>query len=193
MSRRAAEDSFAALRLIRAKHRNYGLQPWLDSIAAPRLGRTMTIVEQVRPSSKLGPEYSRYKRDTITLPWEERRQGHGRRRSDSGIEFAISLPEGTVLKNGDCFVLDPEEAIVAIQEAAQPVYVIRPKTSQEWAFYAYHVGNRHQSVMIGETELIFPENPAVRSLLDQLHVEYTTDARPFTAALANIGHAHDHK
>jgi urease accessory protein len=150
----------------------------------------MTIIEQVHPILELSSEYSDYRRDTITLSWEDRRQGHGRRKSDSGIEFAISLPDGTVLKSGDCFVLETEKAIVAVQEAIQPVYVIRPKTSQEWAYYAYHVGNRHQSVMIGESELIFLENPAVRSLLDQLHVQYTTDARPFTAALANIGHSH---
>jgi urease accessory protein UreE len=96
-----------------------------------------------------------------------------------------------VLKKDDCFVLDADETIVVVEEAAQPVYVIRPKTPQEWAYYAYHVGNRHQSVMIGESELIFLENPAVRSLLDQLHVGYTTDSRPFTAALANIGHSHE--
>jgi urease accessory protein len=149
----------------------------------------MTIIEEVRPISALGDRYSTYRSDTITLAWEDRRQGHGRRKSASGIEFAISLPDGTVLKNGDCFVLDPERAIVAVQEAVEPVYVIRPKTSQEWAYYAYHVGNRHQSVMIGESELIFLENPAVRSLLDQLHVPYIRDARPFTAALATIGHS----
>src|SRR6266704_482462 len=141
----------------------------------------MTIVEQVRPILAIGSEYSNYRRDTITLAWDDRRQGHGRRKSDSGIEFAISLPDGTVLKNDDCFVLNPERAIVAVREAVQPVYVIRPRTSREWAYYAYHVGNRHQSVMIGESELIFPENPAVRSLLDQLQAQYTTDARPFTA------------
>src|SRR5204863_9640696 len=121
---------------------------------------------------------------------EERRQGHGRRTSDSGIEFAISLPDGVVLKGGDCFLLENEKTVVAVKEAVQSVYVIRPKTPQEWAYYAYHVGNRHQSVMIGESELIFLENPAVRSLLDQLHVHYTTDSRPFTAALAHIGHSH---
>jgi len=151
----------------------------------------MTIVEQVLPIVELGSEYSTYMRDTITLAWDDRRQGHGRRTSDSGIEFAISLDAGTVLKNGDCFVLDPERAIIAVQEAVQPVYVIRPRTSQDWAYYAYHVGNRHQSVMIGESELIFLQNPAVRSLLDQLHVHYTVDARPFTAALANTGHSHE--
>jgi urease accessory protein len=148
----------------------------------------MTIVEHVTTAPDSG--YRTYRHETITLTWEDRRQGHGRRRSDSGTEFAISLPHGTVLKAGDSLALDAEKIIVTVREADEPVYVIEPKTPQEWAYYAYQVGNRHQSVMIGETELIFPQNPAVRSLLDQLHVHYTTDRRPFTAALANIGHSH---
>jgi urease accessory protein len=148
----------------------------------------MTILENIARIADLTPDQTAYKRDTITLTWEERRQGHGRRTSAQGLEFAISLPNGAVLKAGDCFVLGAERTIVTVREAEEGVYVIRPKTPQEWAFYAYHVGNRHQSVMIGETELIFLQNPAVRSLLDQLHVSYTADSRPFTAALA--GHSH---
>lgn len=151
----------------------------------------MTVIEQVRTASTLGPEYAAYARDTVTLSWDDRRQGHGRRTSDSGLEFAISLPGGTVLKDGDCFILDPEKTVIAVIESAQPVYTIRPKSPREWAYFAYQAGNRHQSVMIGESELIFLRNPAVRSLLDQLHAEYAEDSRPFTAALANIGHGHE--
>jgi urease accessory protein UreE len=94
------------------------------------------------------------------------------------------------LKGGDCMILQAEQTIVTVQEAPEAVYVVRPKTPQEWAYFAYHVGNRHQQVMIGETELIFLQNPAVRSLLEQLHVHFETGRRPFTAALANIGHSH---
>ena len=149
----------------------------------------MTVVEQITPASALG-QYSSFRRDTITLTWEDRRQGHGKRRSDSGTEFAISLPSGTILKAGDCFILADAATIVEVREASEPVYVIRPTTPQEWAYYAYHVGNRHQQVMIGPTELIFLQSPAVRSLLEQLHVSFTADERPFTAALANVGHSH---
>jgi urease accessory protein len=150
----------------------------------------MTVVNQVTPASALGPQHASLRRDTITLTWEDRRQGHGKRRSDNGTEFAISLPNGTILKAGDCLVLPDSNTIVEVREASEPVYVIRPKTPQEWAFYAYHVGNRHQPVMIGSSELIFPGSPAVKSLLEQLHVGFTTDERPFTAALANVGHSH---
>lgn len=150
----------------------------------------MTIVEQVTPAAALGPQHASFRRDTLTLTWDDRRQGHGKRRSDGGTEFAISLPNGTILKNGDCFILADSDTIIEVREASEPVYVIRPKTPQEWAYYAYHVGNRHQQVMIGASELIFPKSPAVRSLLEQLHADFTSDERHFTAALAQSGHSH---
>jgi urease accessory protein len=148
----------------------------------------MTVVEQICPASALPPEFQQFKHDSITLTWEDRRRGHGKRRSDSGLEFAISLPYGTLLKGRDCFVLVPEKTVVEVREASEAVYVVKPKTPQEWAYYAYHVGNRHQSVMIGESELIFLRSPAVRSLLEQLGVAFAEDSRPFTAALVNVGH-----
>jgi urease accessory protein len=150
----------------------------------------MTIAERVYSEIEIGPSFKDYRHDILSLTWEERRQGHGKRRSMSGFEFAISLPSGTILKQGDLFILEPDRTIVTVHETPEPVYIVRPKTSQEWAFYAYHVGNRHQQVMIGQTELIFLQNPAVRSLLEQLHVHFDLAERPFTAALANVGHSH---
>lgn len=150
----------------------------------------MTVVEQLHSATEIDSRFEGYKRDTLTLGWEDRRQGHGRRRSDGGVEFAISLPNGTILKRGDFMILQSEKAIVAIEEAPEPVYIIRPKTPREWAYYAYHVGNRHQQVMIGDTELVFLQSPAVRSLLEQLHVHFETGVRPFTGALASVGHTH---
>jgi urease accessory protein len=147
----------------------------------------MTIVESLATNS----EAAGLKHDTITLGWEERRQGHGRRKSDGGVEFAISLPAGTVLKEGDCLILREENLAVIVREAPEPVYVIQPKTAQEWAYYAYHVGNRHQPVMIGESELICLQNPAVKSLFQQLRVPYEPASRPFTAASSTV-HTHDH-
>jgi urease accessory protein len=150
----------------------------------------MTVVEHIHTAAEIDALYGDYKRDTLTLTWEDRRQGHGRRRSDGGLEFAISLPNGTILKGGDYMILESEKTIVSVEEAPEAVYIVRPKTTREWAYYAYHVGNRHQQVMIGETELIFLQNPAVRSLLEQLHVPFETGTRPFTGALANVGHTH---
>src|ERR1044071_745828 len=77
----------------------------------------MTVVENLHSAAEIGSRYETYRRDTLTLTWEERRQGHGKRRSDAGIEFAISIPAGAILKGGDCMVLEPEQTIVRVQEA----------------------------------------------------------------------------
>src|SRR5215475_4624680 len=97
----------------------------------------MTVVDRVEPISIAASKHQSFVTDAITLTWAERRQGHGKRKSDRGLEFAISLHGGAVLKAGDCFVLEPERTIVAVREAVEPVYVIRPGTPQEWAYYAY--------------------------------------------------------
>jgi urease accessory protein len=146
----------------------------------------MTIVETIQSVSETSPLFPLYRHDSLTLTFDDRRRGHGRRRSDGGIEFAISLPSGAVLKDGDCLVLSAEQTVVVVKEAPEAVYVVKPKTPQQWAFYAYHVGNRHQQVMIGETELVFLQSPAVRSLLEHLRIPFETDTRPFTGALANV-------
>src|SRR3954468_3523203 len=99
----------------------------------------MTVVEKIHSATEIGGAYENYGRDTLTLTWEERRQGHGKRRSDGGIVFAISLPDGAILKSGDCFILEEERTIVKVREALEPVYIIRPDSPRQWAFYAYHV------------------------------------------------------
>jgi urease accessory protein len=95
-----------------------------------------------------------------------------------------------VLRAGDCFVLDREQTIVKVREALEPVYIIRPESNRDWALYSYHVGNRHLAIMIGDVELIVQQNPAARSLLDQLHVPYSADSRPFSGTLVNPGYGH---
>ena len=93
----------------------------------------MTIIEKIIRSTEIGSEHDSYRRDTLTLTWQDRRQGHGRRQSDGGLAFAISLPNGTVLKGSDCMILDPERTIVKVIEATEPVYILRPKTPP-WSF-----------------------------------------------------------
>lgn len=152
----------------------------------------MTIIEGVYKRGDL-PEHARtFARDTVTLGWEDRTHVHGRRRTDGGVEFGTSLPRGTVLRAGDCFVLDAERLIVSIVERAEPVFVIKPRTAQEWGLFAYHIGNRHQPLMITEHALVCPDVPGVEQLLQQHRMPYTSATLPFTpaAAVAVGGHKH---
>ncbi|MDE3155460.1 MAG: urease accessory protein UreE [Acidobacteriota bacterium] len=130
--------------------------------------------------------------DTLTLGWEERQKGHARRRTDQGVEFALSLPAGVTLQEGDRLVLEPLQRVVRVREAEEDVFVITPKTPQEWAWQAYHIGNRHQPLMIADDALICPCVPGVEQLLEQLRIPYVAARRRFTPAIARVGHEADH-
>lgn len=151
----------------------------------------MVIVERTYHEADLPESAGAHARDTITLGWEDRVQAHGRRRSDAGVEFGLSLPRGTVLRAGDCFVLDSDRRIVEVVERPEPVFVIEPRSAPEWALYAYHIGNRHQPVMITDRTIVCPDVPGVEQLLQQLHIPFARATFPFTpATAAAAGHHH---
>jgi len=148
------------------------------------------IVERVFNVAGL-PEAARsYHRDTITLGWEERTRAHARRRSDGGVEVVTSLPRGTVLRAGDCFVVDELRLVVVVLERPEPVFVIQPRTPAEWALYAYHIGNRHQPLMVTSEALVCPDVPGVVQLLEQHRMPYVRRLHAFTPAAVVASHSH---
>src|SRR5678815_2413716 len=98
----------------------------------------MTIVERTYTAASLPIAAAEYRRDAITLGWEDRVRAHGRRVTDNGVEFGTSLPRGTVLRRGDLFILDAERIVCEVVERAESVFVIEPRTPHEWAAFAYH-------------------------------------------------------
>jgi urease accessory protein len=150
----------------------------------------MTIAECVYDAAHLPDGARAFKRDTITLGWDERTRAHGRRLTDGGVEFGTSLPRGTVLRAGDCLVLDTEELVVAVVERPEAVFVIDPASNTEWALFAYHIGNRHQPLMIANGSLVCPDVPGVEPLLQQHRIPYRRATHPFTPVTAIAGHHH---
>jgi urease accessory protein len=150
----------------------------------------MTIVERVTRATDLPAAAAGYARDRIALGWEERMHGHGRRSSERGVPFGLALPRGTVLRAGDCLLLDDEQLVVVVEERADPVFVIEPSSTREWALFAYQIGNRHQPLMITDRSLICPDVPGVEQLLQQHRIPYTRAALPFTPATAAARHSH---
>ena len=150
----------------------------------------MTIVERIDRVRDLPETTREFARDTVTLGWEDRTHVHGRRRSDGGVEFGTSLPRGSVLRDGDCFVLEAERLVVVVVERAEPVFVVEPRSAPEWALFAYHIGNRHQPVMITERALVCPDAPGVEQLLMQHQMPYSRATLPFTPAATVAAHKH---
>jgi len=150
----------------------------------------MTVIERVYRERDL-PDVARgFTRDTVTLGWEERTRAHALRTTDNGVEFGTSLPRGTVLRNGDCLVLEPERVVVTVAERLERVFLVEPQSAPEWALFAYHIGNRHQPLMITDEALVCPDAPGVEQVLQQHHMPYTRATRAFTPATGVTGHSH---
>ena len=131
-----------------------------------------------------------YARDTITLGWEERLRVRGRRFTDAGAEFGTALPRGTVLRGGDCFVLDVPRLIVRVVELAEAVFVIEPRTPSDWGVIGYQIGNCHLPIMITETAVVCPDVAGVVQLLEQQRIPFTRTTLAFTPATSVASHDH---
>jgi urease accessory protein len=148
----------------------------------------VTIVERIYRDHDLPEAAASYARDTVTLGWEDRTHVHGRRRTDGGVEFGTSLPRGTVLRAGQLLVLDAERIVVSIVERPEPVFVVEPRCAREWGLFAYHIGNRHQPLMITDRALVCPDVAGVEQVLRQHQMPYVRATLPFTPAAT--GHQH---
>ena len=148
----------------------------------------MIVVDRGCRDAELTDAARGYARDTVTLDWEDRAHAHGRRRSDGGVEFGTALPRGTVLRAGDCFVVETARLVISVVERPEPVFVVEPQSAAEWALFAYHLGNRHQPVMITDRALVCPDLPGVEPLLQRHRIPYTRATLPFTPAASVAAH-----
>ena len=131
-----------------------------------------------------------YSSDTVTLGWDERLRARARRRSDHGIEFGTALDRGTVLRAGDCFVLDRLTLVVAVVELPEPVFVITPRAPAEWALFAYHIGNCHQPVMVTDEAIVCADLPGMKEALEYHRIPFTERIQPFTPVVDLAAHTH---
>ena len=131
----------------------------------------------------------RYAEDTVTLGWEERLRARARRRSDGGFEFATTLPRGTVLRQDDCLVFEPQQMVIRVVELEEPMLVVRPLSNREWGLFAYHIGNSHQPMMITDDAIVCPDALGMDQILTYHTIPFVRERRPFTP----VGQASDHQ
>ena len=123
------------------------------------------------------------------MEWVDRFKARARRQSDRGLEFATALPRGTVLRQDDCFVFDAVRTVIRVVERPEPVLVIRPENPQQWAEFAYQIGNSHQPLMIDLDAIVCPDVLGMAHILTFHRIPFQREDRPFTP----LGHIPDHQ
>ena len=151
---------------------------------------SIPTVREVHSIDTLPDRVRGYPRDTVTLAWEERLKARARRRSDSGLEFATLLSRGTVLRDGDCLILDGAALVVRVVERAEPVFVIHPADARESALFAYHIGNSHQPLMLLEDAIVCADLPGMEQVLAYYRIPFSRAVRAFTPVTVVTNHRH---
>jgi urease accessory protein len=154
------------------------------------LFKTAAGVGRVLREETLPANVGGWRRETMTLGWEERLKVRGRRRTDAGTEFITALPRGTALREGDCLVVDDLQAVVRVIERRESVFVIEPRTPQEWGLFSYHIGNCHQPLMVERDALVCPDVSGVELMLQHFKIPYRRAQRAFTPASGLVDHRH---
>jgi urease accessory protein len=152
--------------------------------------KSLPIARTIYQAENLPGAAREYAADTATLGWEERLRTRGRRMSDGGVMFGTTLARGTVLRGGDCFVLDQIATVVTVVEMPEAVFVVAPRTPSEWALFAYHIGNCHQPLMVTDEALICADLPGMKEVLDYHRIPFTCRVQPFTPVVDAAAHTH---
>ena len=143
--------------------------------------------------SKLKIPRTAYKLDVrgqLKLPFESRQKSRLKAKLVSGEDVGLMLPRGEILRGGDLVTASDGRVIEIV---AQPEKVLHIET-KELAKVAYHLGNRHVPVQVGENFLRIAEDHVLEEMVRKLGAKVSHVEAPFepeAGAYAGGGHQHD--
>jgi len=133
--------------------------------------------------------------ETVSLPFELRQRTRLRVVLASGRAAGLKLPRGTILRNGDV-LRGPDDACVRVVAAPETVSTVRCSDPWLLARAAYHLGNRHIWVEIGEGWLRYLHDHVLDALVRRFGLSVTVEQAPFEpeggAYTEGGGHHHHH-
>jgi len=140
-----------------------------------RIGKRDMIHNDLTPAIEVDPETYVVKADGVVLaceparvlPMAQRQKSRPRARLESGEEVAILLPRGTVMRHGDLLRTDDGRAVRVV---ARPECVLQVgcASAQDLARAAYHLGNRHVHLQIGDGWLRIADDHVLRHMFEGL-------------------------
>jgi urease accessory protein len=145
----------------------------------------MLLVEQYCTTSQSADE-------ELVLPFERRQKSRLRTRLASGEEIGLFLPRGTILRGGDR-LQGNDGRVVLVVAAPEPSLLVTAPTERDLARAAYHLGNRHVPLQVGDGWLRLGADYVLKDMLDGLGVQVSEETAPFEPeAGAYGGHVHNH-
>jgi urease accessory protein len=129
--------------------------------------------------------------DQLVLPFDLRQRSRLRVTLKSGLEAALMLDRGTILRGGDLLETD-DGRVVEIVAAPQTVTDVTAKTPQALMCAAYHLGNRHVPLQVGDGWLRLEQDHVLNEMLIGLGMITINKEAPFEPEAGAYGGGHKH-
>jgi urease accessory protein len=127
----------------------------------------------------------------LVLPFDLRQKSRFRAALDDGVEAALFLPRGTVLRDGD--ILEARDgSLIRVVAAPENVLHVTAEKPHDLMRAVYHLGNRHVPVELGEDFLKLATDPVLKEMLSGLGVTLREDYLPFQPEAGAYGRGHRH-
>ena len=127
----------------------------------------------------------------LQLAFEQRRKVRQRTALVTGEEVALFLDRGAILRGGDCLVADNGQ-VVRVVAAAEALMEVKSGDAGVLARAAYHLGNRHCPVEVGQGMLRFPADHVLGEMLLGLGLAVTSILAPFEPEAGAYAAGHHH-
>jgi len=114
----------------------------------------------------------------LELPFEARQKSRLRTRLASGEEVALMLPRGEILRGGD-LVTASDGRVVEVIAQPEKLLQVAGASAAQLARAAYHLGNRHVPVQVGNGFLRLAEDHVLEEMLRKLGAEVSRVEAPF--------------
>ena len=129
--------------------------------------------------------------DRLELPFELRQKSRLRATLASGEAVALVLARGEVLRGGDLLAATDGRVIEVVARPEQVLHV-ECDSPRELARAAYHLGNRHVPVEVGDGYLRIAADHVLADMLRGLGARVTALAAPFEPEAGAYGDGHRH-
>lgn len=144
------------------------------------------MFEEVVPHSHAAVEL------TLTLPFEKRQKSRFRARLNNGSDAGIAIERGSVLRGGDC-LKSKDGQVVRIISAKEDVSTIQCNNAHDLARAAYHLGNRHVALQVGDSWIRYLKDHVLDEMVQGFGLKVQHESAAFEPEVGAYhgGHAHN--
>jgi urease accessory protein len=126
----------------------------------------------------------------LRLPFEQRQKSRLKTQLVSGEDVALMLPRGEILRGGDLVTASDGRVFEVVAEPEKLLHI----ESDALAKLAYHLGNRHVPVQVGQGFLRIAADHVLEEMVKKLGAKVKQVEAPFepeAGAYAGGHHQHD--